>query len=198
VLFAKPPSQCEVYNDVYSDLVTFYKVLKDPYQYELLSRIIECTPYSREVYYDSRRALDSKTISDVERARAFFVCMRQSFSNLMNSWSTPSECSRTVASLTYWKAIDRLPEVHERLKNVHIENLDAIECIKKYANERSLCYVDPPYISGTRVAKPTSTSTPMNSISSWLKHYLKCRDIRFCQPTSRRFTNRSSMQVGNC
>jgi DNA adenine methylase len=81
--------------------------------------------------------------------------MRQSFSNLMNSWSTPSECSRTVASLTYWKAIDRLPEVHERLRNVHIENLDAIECIKKYANERSLVYVDPPYISGTRVAPKT-------------------------------------------
>jgi DNA adenine methylase len=38
------------------------------------------------------------------------------------------------------------------LKNVHIENLDAIECIKKYANENSLCYVDPPYPSGTRVA----------------------------------------------
>jgi DNA adenine methylase len=155
VLFAKPPSQCEVYNDVYSDLVTFYKVLKDPYQYELLSRIIECTPYSREVYSDSRRALEDKETSEVERARAFFVCMRQSFSNLMNSWSTPSECSRTVASLTYWKAIDRLPEVHERLKNVHIENLDAIECIKKYANTRSLIYVDPPYISGTRVAPKT-------------------------------------------
>jgi DNA adenine methylase len=117
VLFAKPPSQCEVYNDVYSDLVTFYKILRDPYQYEQLSRSIECTPYSREIYYDSHRALDSKTLSDVERARAFFVCMRQSFSNLMNSWSTPSECSRTVASLTYWKAIERLPEVPATVDN---------------------------------------------------------------------------------
>jgi DNA adenine methylase len=155
LLFAKPPSQCEIYNDIYSDLVTFYKVLRSPRQYEQFYRSIECTPYSREIYYDSQRTLEDKETSEVERARAFFVCLRQSFSNLMNSWSTPSECSRTVASITYWKAIDRLPEVHERLKNVHIEHMDAIECIKKYANTRSLIYVDPPYISGTRVAPKT-------------------------------------------
>ena len=152
VLFAKKPSQCEVYNDLYSDLVNLYKVLRDPLQFKQFSRSVECTPYSREIYYDSRRALANKSISDVERARAFFVCARQSFSNLMNSWSTPTERCRTVASLTYWKAIDRLPGIHERLKNVHIEHLDAVECIKKYANEKSLCYVDPPYIPGTRVA----------------------------------------------
>ena len=152
VLFAKEPSMCEVYNDIHSNLTTFYRVLQAPNQYKQLARLIECTPYSREVYGDSRRALDNQEISEVERARCFFVCARQSFSNLMNSWSTPTERTRTVASVSYWKAIDRLPEVHERLKHVHIEHLDAIECIKRYANSMSLCYVDPPYISGTRVA----------------------------------------------
>ena len=155
VLFAKEPSQCEVYNDVYRDMVNLYKVLRNPRQCKQLIRFIECTPYSREVYYDSHRALADQRISDVKKAWAFFVCMRQSFSNLMNSWSTPTERSRTVASITYWKAIDKLPEVHERLKNVHIEHRDAIECIKQYANERTLCYIDPPYISGTRVAPKT-------------------------------------------
>jgi DNA adenine methylase len=73
----------------------------------------------------------------------------------MNSWSTPSECSRTVASVTYWRAIDRLPEVHERLKNVNIEHMDAVQCIRKYANERSLIFCDPPYVAATRVAPNT-------------------------------------------
>jgi DNA adenine methylase len=156
VLFAKEPSQCEVYNDCYSDLVTFYKVLRNPRQYKQLIRSIECTPYSREVYHDSRKALANKRISDVERARCFFVCARQSFSNLIgSSWSTPTEYCHTVASISYWKAIDRLPVVHERLKHVHIEHMDAIECIRKYANERSLIYVDPPYPHETRVAPNT-------------------------------------------
>ena len=156
VLFAKPQSQCEVYNDVYSDVVNLYKVLRDQCLYEQLIRFVECTPYSREVYNDSCRTLDDQTKSDVERAWAFFVCARQSFSSIIGGgWSTPSECSHTVASVSYWRAIDRLPEIHERLKNVHIENLDAIECVKRYSNERSLIYCDPPYFSETRVAPKT-------------------------------------------
>jgi DNA adenine methylase len=59
VLFAKEPSQIEVYNDLYSDLVNFYKVLRNPRQYKLFVRAIECTPYSREDFYDSRRACSS-------------------------------------------------------------------------------------------------------------------------------------------
>jgi DNA adenine methylase len=155
VMFAMEPSKCEIYNDCFGDMVNLYKVLRDPQQYKELLRSIESSPYSRQIYNDARRGLDDMKISEVERARCFFVSLRQSFSNLMNSWSTPSECSRTVAADTYWKAIDRLPEVHERLKHVHIEHMDAIECIKKYANERSLIYVDPPYVSGTRVAPQT-------------------------------------------
>jgi len=155
VLFAKPQSPCEIYNDIYSDVVNLYKVLRDPCQYKLLIRSIEGSPYSRQIYNDACRALEDKDTSEVERARCFFVCMRQSFSNLANSWSTPSECSHTVAADTYWQAINRLPEVHNRLKHVHIENMDAIECIRKYSNTRSLCYVDPPYPHATRVAPKT-------------------------------------------
>ena len=152
ILFAKEPSKCEVYNDVFGNVVTLYKVLRNPHQFKQLLRLIESTPYSREVFDDSRRALEDNTLSEVERAWHFFVCARQSFSNLLNSFSTPSESSRTVAAITYQRAIDRLPEIHERLKHVHIENLDAIECIKRYANPNCLMYLDPPYIHSTRVA----------------------------------------------
>jgi len=151
VLFAKEPSYCEVYNDLYSDLVTFYKVLRDPQQYKKLARLINGTPYSREVFDDSCRALKSK-LSEVDRAWCFWVRSRQSFSHMESGWSIPSECSHVVSSVSYWRAIDRLPEAHQRLKHVHIEHMDALDCIKKYANGQSLLYCDPPYITGTRVA----------------------------------------------
>jgi len=105
VLFAKQPSQCEVYNDIYSDVVNLYRVLRDLHQFKQLFQSIEGSPYSREDYNDSCRALEDDPISAVERARCFFVSVRQSFSSLMNSWSTPSECSHTVASVSYWRAI---------------------------------------------------------------------------------------------
>jgi len=52
----------------------------------------------------------------------------------------------------YRNVIDRFPEVHERLRHVHIEHKDAIECIKQYAAQNSLVYCDPPYVFGTRVS----------------------------------------------
>jgi len=54
----------------------------------------------------------------------------------------------------YRHAVDRLPEIHTRLRHVHIENIDAIECITKYANDsrKTLIYCDPPYVTDTRTA----------------------------------------------
>jgi hypothetical protein len=44
----------------------------------------------------------------------------------------------------------------------------------------------------------TDTSIPMNSIDSWLKPCLKCREIKSYRDTSLRFINRFSMPDGNC
>ena len=46
-----------------------------------------------------------------------------------------------------------MPEIHERLQNVSVENLDALECIKKYAHSNSLVYCDPPYVWSTRTER---------------------------------------------
>jgi len=153
VLFAKQPSKCEVYNDLYSDLVNMYKVLRSPTQYKQFIRLTECTPYSREAYTECQLALKQKKMTDVERARCFFVVLRQSFSCLMNGWSTPSESSYTGAAKTYMRSVDQLPEVHRRLQRVHIEHMDALDCIKRYVNGNSLIYCDPPYVHATRLSK---------------------------------------------
>ena len=151
ILFAKEPSPVEIYNDLYSDLVTFYRVLRHPKTYMDFIRFLENSPYSRELFDESKEALSSKRLSTVERAGHFFILVRQSFSNLGTHWSTVGEAAK-VRAQPYRKAIDRLPEIHERLKNVHIEHHDAIDCIKRYAKPKSLIYCDPPYVSGTRVS----------------------------------------------
>ncbi|MCL2004695.1 MAG: DNA adenine methylase [Planctomycetaceae bacterium] len=52
ILFAKEPSPVEIYNDLYSDLVTFYRVLRNPKTYKKLIRFLENSPYSRELFYE--------------------------------------------------------------------------------------------------------------------------------------------------
>ena len=137
MLFAKEPSPVEIYNDLYSDLVTFYRVLRDPKTYEEFIRFVENSPYSRELFYESKNALASEKLSDVERAGHFFIVIRQSFSCLRTNWSAVGKVAKTQAR-PYRNAIDRLPEVHERLRNVHIEHKDAVDCVKHYANPKSL------------------------------------------------------------
>jgi DNA adenine methylase len=130
--------------------VTFYRVLRNPKTSKEFIRFIENSPYSRELFYESKEVLANKKLSNVERAGHFYILVRQSFSNLRTHWSTVGEAAKTRAR-PYRSMLDRLPEIHERLRNVHIEHKDAIDCIKHYASPKSLIYCDPPYVLGTRV-----------------------------------------------
>ena len=47
-------------------------------------------------------------------------------------------------------AIEGLPEIHERLKSVVILNDDAVKVIKQQDGEKTLNYLDPPYLHETR------------------------------------------------
>jgi DNA adenine methylase len=102
------------------------------------------------MFGESKEALSNQKLSSVERAGHFFIAIRQSYSGLRNSWSSAGKVGKPKAT-PYRRAIDRFPEVHERLRNVHIEQKDTIECIKQYAAPNSLVYCDPPYVLGTRV-----------------------------------------------
>lgn len=150
ILFAKEPSRVEIYNDVYSDVVTLYQVLRDERSYKQLVRFLDSTPYSRELFEESKRMLAVEKMSPVERSGHFFTALYQSYAKtIYGGWSSPGESNRKM-SQPYRNAIKHLPDVHERLKNVYIEHIDALECMKKYASDSSLIYVDPPYVSGTR------------------------------------------------
>jgi len=153
ILFAKPPSPVEVYNDIHSDLVNLYRVIRNPDTFAELVDFVESSPYAREIFYESCDVIRKNTpMSDVKRAGHFFISVRQSFSGFCNrSWTMVGETGKQRAR-PYRYVIDRLSEVHHRLRNVLIENIDAIECITKYASHDTLTYCDPPYVADTRVS----------------------------------------------
>src|SRR5262249_9244227 len=49
-------------------------------------------------------------------------------------------------------AVDGLPAIHERLRRVLIENMPAVELIRREDRPGTLFYCDPPYVPETRTA----------------------------------------------
>ena len=156
LLFAKTPSPVEVYNDLYSDLVNFMRVLRDRdgmfpdfYNRACLS------PYSREEWLFCRNHLNDDP-DPVERARRFFVLARFSFGGLVGKSFginvTSSSGGMVQTASAYQGVIGILPKLSERLTSVLIENRDFRDIIRVYDTEDSFFYLDPPYLPETRRA----------------------------------------------
>ena len=149
ILFHKRPSAVEVYNDLDSDLVNLFRVLRD--NAEELQAKLELTPYSREEFYFCRDHFEEG--DNVERARRYFTKIRQSFSGNSMDWSSSMTQSRGGMASTNSKvigAINRMPEICARLRAVQIENVDFKRIISRYDTPNTLFYIDPPYLPETR------------------------------------------------
>ena len=153
LLFAKKPAKIDVYNDIDSSLYNFYMVLSDEQKFESFYRIVDALPYSRELFVKCKYEL-SKSEDEVKRAVAFFVLSRQSFGGIYGSgwgYDKTATSGQVPRSLRTWMTcVDKLPEIHERLRAVQVENLDFRKVLLKYNDERYFVYVDPPYVSDTR------------------------------------------------
>ena len=155
LLFAKPRSAVEVYNDIDSGLVNLYRVLRDPESFQQLYKKAVLTPYSREEFYTMRETW-SQTEDPVERAYRYYVVARMSFAGIFgNSWALwVAQSSRGISGATrsYLSALERLPEIHQRLSVVQIEHLDFRRIFQIYDSPETFFYLDPPYVPETRRA----------------------------------------------
>jgi DNA adenine methylase len=155
VLLNKQISPVEVYNDLYGDVAHFFRILRD--HGEELITALHLTPYSREEFSSS--CGEKADVSDIERARRFFVRARQVTLGLAET-ATPGRWSYTkgpprrgiAATVSRWlSAIEGLEEVVARLRLVQIENENGLDTIVRYDSQDTLHYVDPPYPSETRM-----------------------------------------------
>lgn len=158
MLFYKKPSRVEIYNDLHKDVVNLYISIRD--YFDDFHHKVEATPYSRQaleyawsfIQYDMGSGLPDFI---TEHARCFFVIARQAFSSRhdkqMKHYSSMWSSSKVNNKAVGWmNAIDRLPEIHERLQNVQIECLPALEVMKRYDGKDTFMYIDPPYMEDTR------------------------------------------------
>ena len=150
VFFNKRPGRVETINDLDSDIVNLFRVLRE--QPDRLHAQLELTPYSREEYDLAFEPCEDP----VEQARRFMVRTTQAIGakskcgwrNLMTPKIGGTACK--WASVT-----DSLDAAAARLRGdtthlVQIEHMDALQLIARYNSSDVLMYIDPPYVRGTR------------------------------------------------
>jgi DNA adenine methylase len=155
VLLNRRPSPVETYNDIDGEVANFFRVLRD--ETDELLKVIAFTPFSREEFYKAIYE-DGDKLTDVERARRFFVRARQSRTGLaqtasLGRWANCKQTTRAGMSgvVSRWLgSVEDLPEIALRLLRVQIENRPAIEVIQLYDSPDTLFYCDPPYVHCTR------------------------------------------------
>jgi len=155
LLLAKEPSLVEVYNDLDSGLVNFFRVLRDEEKFARFYKQVRLTPYSREEFYYCKETWENEE-DEVMRAVKWFVLARQNFGGVFgNSWGfavTASNRGMSDVTSKWLSTIDMLPDICERLLRVEIEHQDFRNIFATYDTEETFFYVDPPYVPQTRRA----------------------------------------------
>ncbi len=150
VLLNRPPSPVETYNDLDGEVANFFRTLRD--KKDDLIEAIGLTPFSREEFFIACER-PKKRISNLERARRFFVRARQVRTGLaqtasLGRWANCKNTSRAGMSgvVSRWLgSVEHLPEIADRLLRVQIENRPALEVIALYDSDHTFFYCDPPY-----------------------------------------------------
>ena len=152
VLFSKPPSPIETVNDIDGDIVNFFKVLRE--RPADLAEAVSLTPYARDVFENAQ--LDRED-TDFNRAHQFAIRskMAHGFKTYQKTGFKIDVHARERAyCVSYWNRLPKdLLEAAERLKNVQIENQNALDLIRKFNFDNVLIYADPPYLMETRSGK---------------------------------------------
>lgn len=157
VFFNKNPGAVETINDLDSNIVNLFRVLRD--QPDALRHALELTPYSREEY-----DLSFEPAQDpVEKARRYMVRTTQAigakmYGNQKCGWRNHKQMKIGGTACKWGGIVETIDAATARLRGdtthlVQIEHMDALKLIQQYDHQDVLMYLDPPYVLNTRRGK---------------------------------------------
>lgn len=151
VILNKEKSPLEVVNDINEGIVQIYRALRDEPKHFI--RKLKYTTYSENVF---NRELKRTEFEDyMDHAFNEFVLRRMSRGGLKKAfaWSDRQRGGQP-GDVNAWNTIlGILPEIAERLSEIHVFNKPALEIITSFDDENALCYCDPPYLTETRTSQ---------------------------------------------
>lgn len=164
VLIRKPKVYAEIYNDLDSEIVNLFAVLRDVEKSARLVQMLELTPFARDEFVQAYQP----TEDPIERARRTVVKGYMGFGSAAVTQDSPtaagggwrssvptgfranSNRSGTTPAKDWSNFPPCLAAICERVRGVVIENRDATEVMNQHDSEDTLHYVDPPYVHSTR------------------------------------------------
>jgi DNA adenine methylase len=151
MLLSRPLGHVEIYNDIYANVYSLFKALSDKSLFDKFKSKCDLAIYSAQLRKEYKEKLKETGLSIVDRAYYFWYVNRTSH-NGIGGWSANCYVRRKMSKATsdFLSCIDRMPELHDRLSAVIVENRDAIELMEKYNQSNVFMYLDPPYHQDTR------------------------------------------------
>jgi DNA adenine methylase len=156
VLLRKPRSYGEVYNDLDDEVVTLFRVLRDPGQSTELVRHLTLTPFARTEFLGAYE----QTEDPVERSRRLIVRSYMGFGSNAHAteqkghrstgFRSNSNRSGTTPAQDWGNYPACLAAIVDRFAGVVVENRPAADVIAQHDGPDTLIYADPPYLPELR------------------------------------------------
>ena len=145
-------------NDLYEPLINFWTQLQT-FGDELTNKLIDYkinhpnpskelrtekgTKFpARELFLNSKEVINDSSFDPIERAAAFYIVNKCSFSGLTESSSFSKQASVSNFSM---RGIEKLPEYSQIISHWHINSYSYEYCFRTDIHDGLFMYLDPPY-----------------------------------------------------
>ena len=134
-------------NDLYEPLINFWVQLQQ-FGDELTVKIRQYKSThpepdsARELFNNSKGVINDKSLDDIERAAAFYIVNKCSFSGLTESSSFSAQASNNNFSM---RGIEKLPEYSSLISSWHINQYSYEYLMENDIHDSLFVYLDPPY-----------------------------------------------------
>lgn len=141
LLFKKEESEVEIINDINSDLITLYRVIKN--HLDEFIRYVRWLLVSRDEF-ERFKVEAPEALTDIQRAVRFYYLLRNGYSSRIPA-PTFSISTLKRSNFNLLRIEEELSMAHLRLARVYVENLPYDELIPRFDRPHTFFYLDPSY-----------------------------------------------------
>lgn len=145
ILLQRNQCKIEVFNDRFSGVTSFYRVLRDPKQLAALKERLALTCHSREEFEWCRDTWENVE-DDLERAARWWYMHMTSFTKQGRHFARSTKSKNTTGNALR-NSLAFFEPTHRRLANVIVENQDWRLLLKDFDCKDMVWYMDPPYVA---------------------------------------------------
>jgi DNA adenine methylase len=169
IFFAKEPSPVEVINDTNGELINFYKVAQK--DLPALQKEIVLSLHSRRQHHHARVIYQTPELFDrVKRAWAVWMLANGSYGcKLTGGYAYGRAGANHSRALNRKREKFFVEDYAGRLKQIQIENCDAIKIIGSRDIEDAFFYIDPPYVGADQGHYDGYTQADFDALLDTLK-----------------------------